>query len=115
VSCNAVLHGGQGDERAAGAELLRGGAGGRRYLGKAARLRDAARAIGELGVGLEDAEYAGGVLWTGLTNKGAKGNPEEQKRVVVDRLTRWATRDGGDGSAVAAAVHAVLDEYLPGR
>ena len=33
----------------------------------------------------------------------------------VDRLTRWATRDGGDGSAVAVAVRAVLDEYLPGR
>ena len=32
----------------------------------------------------------------------------------MDRLTRWATRDGGDGSAVAAAVRAVLDEYLPG-
>jgi len=75
---------------------------------------DAARAIGELGVGLEDAEYVGGVLWTGLTDKEAKGNPEEQKRVVVDRLTRWATRDGADGSAVAAAVRAVPDEYLPG-
>ena len=77
--------------------------------------RDAARAVGELGVGLEDAEYVGGVLWTGLTDKKARGNPEEQKRVIVDRLTRWATRDGGDGSAVAAAVRAVLDEYLPGR
>ena len=30
------------------------------------------RAIGELGVGLEDAEYVGGVLWTGLTDKKAR-------------------------------------------
>ena len=31
--------------------------------------RDAARAIGWLGVGPVDAEYVGGVLWTGLTDK----------------------------------------------
>jgi hypothetical protein len=63
----------------------------------------------------EDAESVGGVLWTGLTDKKAQGKPEEQKGVIVDRVTRLATRDGGDGSAVAAAVRAVLDEYLPGR
>jgi hypothetical protein len=77
--------------------------------------RDAARAIGQLGVGLDDADYVGGVLWTGLTDKKAQGNPEEQKRVIVDRLTRWATRDGGDEAALATGVRAVLDEYLPGR
>jgi hypothetical protein len=76
---------------------------------------DAARAIGDLDVGLGDAEYVGGVLWTGLTDKGAKGNPADQKRVIVDRLTRWSTRDGGDASAVAAAIHAILDDYIPGR
>ena len=76
---------------------------------------DAARAIRELGAGLDDAEYVGGVLWTGLTHKGAEGNPEEQKRIIVDRLARWATRDGGDAAAVAAAVRSVLDEYLPGQ
>lgn len=48
--------------------------------------REAARAIGELGTGLDDAEYIGSVLWTARTNKGAEGNPEEQKRVIVDRL-----------------------------
>jgi hypothetical protein len=35
VSRDAGLHGGQGDERAVGAKLLRGEASGRRYLGKA--------------------------------------------------------------------------------
>ena len=44
----------------------------------------------------------------------AEGNVVEQKRVIVDRLVRWATRDGGDSSQVAAAIRAVLDEYLPG-
>lgn len=77
--------------------------------------RDVAKAISELGVGLDDAEYVGGVLWYGLTHRGGLGNPVEQKRVIVERLARWATRDGGDASKVAAAVHAVLDEYLPGR
>jgi hypothetical protein len=77
--------------------------------------REAARAIGELGTGLDDAEYIGGVLWTGRTNKGAEGNPEEQKRVIVDRLARWATRDGGDTAIVAAAVRSVLEEYLPSQ
>lgn len=76
--------------------------------------RDAARTIGELGAGLDDAEYVGGVLWTGLTHKGAEGNPEEQKRVIVDRLARWATRDGGSATEVAAAVRSVMDEYVPG-
>jgi hypothetical protein len=77
--------------------------------------RDVAKAIGELGVGLDDMEYVGGVLWFGLTHRGAENDPTEQRRVIVDRLVRWATRNGGDGSRVAKAVSAVLDEYLPGR
>jgi hypothetical protein len=77
--------------------------------------RDAAKAISELHVGLDDAEYVGGVVWYGLTHRGAEGNPDEQKRVIVDRLVRWATRDGGDASQAAAAIRTVLDEYLPGR
>jgi len=56
--------------------------------------RDAA-VIGGLGIGLDDAEYVGGVLWYGLTHRGGQGNPEEQKRAITDRLVRWATRDGG--------------------
>ena len=77
--------------------------------------RDVARAISELGVGLDDAEYVGGVLWYGLTHRGGAGNPAEQKRVITDRLTRWATRDSGDATKTAAAIGAVLDQYLPGR
>jgi hypothetical protein len=49
-----------------------------------------------------------------LTHKGAEGNPGEQKRVIVDRLARRATRDGGNASEVATVVRSVLDEYLPG-
>jgi len=77
--------------------------------------RDAATAIGGLGIGLDDAEYVGGVLWYGLTHRGGEGNPEEQKRVITDRLVRWATRDGGDSSRAAAAIRSVLDEHLAGR
>jgi hypothetical protein len=57
----------------------------------------------------------GGVLWYGLTDRGGEGNPAEQERVIVDRLVRWATRDGGDAAQAAAAIRSVLDEYLPGR
>jgi hypothetical protein len=79
------------------------------------RWREAAKAIGELGIGLDDAEYVGGVLWYGLTQRGSEGSPEEQKRVITDRLVRWATRDGGDAAQAAGAVRSVLDEFLPGR
>ena len=79
------------------------------------RWREAAKAIGELGIGLDDAEYVGGVLWYGLTHHGSEGSPQEQKRVITDRLVRWATRDGGDAAQAAGAVRSVLDEFLPGR
>jgi hypothetical protein len=74
---------------------------------------EAAARIGLLGGGLDDADYVGGVLWYGLTHRGGMGNPAEQRRVIADRLTRWATRDGGDGSAVAAAIGQALDGFLP--
>jgi hypothetical protein len=77
--------------------------------------REPAAAIGGLGIGLDDAEYVGGVLWYGLTHRGSEGNPEEQKRVITDRLVRWATRDGGDASQAAAAIRSVLDEHLARR
>jgi hypothetical protein len=76
---------------------------------------EVAAAIGALGIGLEDAEFVGGVLWYGLTHKGSEGNPDDQKRAITDRLVRWATRDGRSGTEAAAAVRTVLDEYLPGR
>ncbi len=79
------------------------------------RWHEAAKAIGELGIGLDDAEYVGGVLWYGLTHHGSGGSPEEQKRVITDRLVRWATRDGGDAAQAADAVRSVLDDFLPGR
>jgi hypothetical protein len=77
--------------------------------------RDAAGAIGALGVGLEDAEYVGGVLWSVLTDKKTGGDAEEQRPDITGRLVRWAVRDGGDTSRAAAAIRPVLDEYLPGR
>jgi hypothetical protein len=77
--------------------------------------RDAATAIGGLGIGLDVAEYVGGVLWYGLTHRGGQGDPEEQKRVITDRLVRWATRDGGDSSRAAAAIRSILDEHLAWR
>ena len=55
------------------------------------------------------------MLWYGLTHRGSEGSPEEQKRVITDRLVRWATRDGGDAAQAADAVRSVLDEFLPGR
>jgi hypothetical protein len=76
---------------------------------------EVAAAIGGLGIGLDDAEFVGGVLWYGLTHRGSEGNPDEQKRVIVDRLVRWSIRDGGDGAQAAAAVRSVLERYLPGR
>ena len=62
-----------------------------------------------------NAEYGGSGLWYGRTHPGGGGNPAEQKRVIVGRLIRWATRDGGDASQAATAIRTVLDEYLPGR
>ena len=76
---------------------------------------EAARAIGELDASLDDTEYVGGVLWYGLTHRAGQGNPDEQKRVITDRLTRWATRDGGDAATLAAVIRAVLDQHLPGQ
>jgi hypothetical protein len=75
---------------------------------------EVANAVAGLNFGLDDTEYVGGVLWYGLTHRGGEGNTAEQKRVIVDRLVRWTTRDEGDGSQVAAAIGAVLDVYLPG-
>jgi hypothetical protein len=77
--------------------------------------RETAKAIGELGDGLDDEEYVGGVLWYGLTHRGSADNPAEQERVITDRLARWATRDGGDATAVAAAIRAALTGHLPGQ
>lgn len=71
-----------------------------------------AAAIGELGIGLTDTEFVGGVLWYGLTHRGSEGNPDDQRRVIIDRLVRWATRNGGSGAEAAAAISSVLDEYL---
>jgi hypothetical protein len=52
------------------------------------RRREAAQAIGDLGIGLDDPEFVGGLLWYGLTHRGSAGDPEEQKRVITDRLVR---------------------------
>ena len=49
-----------------------------------------------------------------LGHIGDPGNVAAQKRGIAGRLVHWATRDGGDGSQVAAAIRAVLDKYLPG-
>ena len=55
------------------------------------------------------------MLWYGLTHRGSEGDPEEQKRVITDRLVRWATRDDVDASQAAAAIRPVLDQHLAGR
>ena len=47
-----------------------------------ARLPDwpqVAAVIGELGIGLDDAEFVGGVLWYDLTHRGSEGNPDDLK------------------------------------
>ena len=83
-----------------------------------ARLPDwpqVAAAIGELGIGLDDAEFVGGVLWYGLMHRDSEANPDDQKRVITERLVQWATRDGGDGAQAASVVRSVLDKHLPGR
>jgi hypothetical protein len=75
----------------------------------------AAAAIGALGIGLDDAEYVGGELWYGLVKTASGTDAGDQKAVIAGRLARWATRDGGDAAAAAAAVQGVLDDYLPGH
>lgn len=74
--------------------------------------RQVANAITSLNIGLDDPEYVGGVLWHGLTYRGAAGDIDQRKKVIVDRLTRWATRSGGSGAEVSHALYQVLDEYL---
>jgi hypothetical protein len=74
--------------------------------------RSAADAIAGLDVGLDDTEYVGGVLWYGLTSRSALGDAEKRKGIIIDRLVRWATRDGGSGADVAKALRGVLDGYL---
>jgi hypothetical protein len=83
---------------------------------------DVAQAIAALSVDLDDTEYVGGVIYLGLTHKGAEHAPAEQRRVITDRLVRWATRDGADEwrkqyeatAALAAAIDSVLARHLPG-
>lgn len=72
--------------------------------------RSIADAIAAANLNLADQEFVGGVLWDGLTRK--RGNADQQKQAIVDRLTRWATRDAGDADEVAAKLREVLDAYL---
>ena len=80
-----------------------------------------AGAIAALGADLDDAEYVGGVIYLGLTHKGAEHAPAEQRRLITDRLARWATRDGAEQwqsqyqttSALADAIDGVLAKHLP--
>ena len=74
--------------------------------------REVAAAIAALNVGLDDIEYVGGVIWQGLTTRRAAGDGDWQKQLIVDRLAKWATRDGGDSGEVAARVREVLDANL---
>lgn len=80
-----------------------------------------AAAIADLGAGLNDAEYVGGVIYLGLTGHGTEGDPAGQRRAITDRLVRWATRDGAHEwrnryattTALAEAIDAVLRRKLP--
>jgi len=74
--------------------------------------REVADAIAALDVGLDDTEFVGGVLWHGLTYRKAAGDADQQKNVIVARLAKWATRDGGDADKVAAKLREALDAYL---
>jgi hypothetical protein len=74
--------------------------------------RDAADMIARLGVGLDDREFVGGVLWQGLTARAVAGDAEQQKSMITDRLTRWAVRNGGDAAEVAGKVRGILDRCL---
>jgi hypothetical protein len=82
---------------------------------------DIAQAIADLSVGLDDTEYVGGVIYLGLTYKGAEHDPAGQRRVIKDRLVRWATRDEAEErrsryettSALADAIDDVLAQHLP--
>jgi hypothetical protein len=56
------------------------------------RYRDTAPAISKLGIGLDDAEFAGGVLWFGLIYRGGEGNPAEQERAF---WTAWSAGQPG--------------------
>lgn len=74
--------------------------------------RSVVKAIADLKVGLDDAEYVGGVLWYGLMSRGARRSTDRQKRMIVNRLTRWAVRRGCGGGDVARALNEVLDRYF---
>ena len=56
-------------------------------------------------------QFAGGILWPGLTHR----DPGEQKHIITGRLVDWAARDGGGAGQAADAVRSVLDKFLPGR
>jgi hypothetical protein len=73
-----------------------------------------AAAIADLGAGLDDAEYVGGVIYLGLTQDST--DPAGQRRVITSRLVRWATRDGADEwrnrYATTTALAGVIDDVL---
>jgi hypothetical protein len=78
----------------------------------------AARALADLGAGLDDEEYVGGVLWVGATQN---GDPDVQRRVITDRLVKWATRAGatawlsrfGTTKQLVLAIDGALQEFPP--
>jgi hypothetical protein len=77
------------------------------------RWRETATAIGELGIGLDDAEYVGGVLWYGVTHRGGEGNPEEQKR--HHRPAGPLGNPGRRGLLPGRGRHPLRPERVPGR
>ena len=54
-------------------------------------------------------------LQYGTDSPRRQGNPAEQKRVTVERLTCWVARDGGNAPRVTTAIRTVLDEHGPDR
>lgn len=76
-----------------------------------------AAVIADLGAGLDDAEYVGGVIYLGLTQHST--DSAGQRRVITDRLVRWATRDGADEwhnrYATTTALAEAIDDVLRGH
>lgn len=72
--------------------------------------RSVADAIAASNLDLDDPEFVGGILWDGLTRK--RGDAYQQKQAIVNRLTRWATRNGGNPDEVARVLYRILGEYL---
>src|ERR1039457_7406457 len=77
---------------------------------------EVAAAIGALGIGLEDAEFVGGVLWYGLTHKRSEEHTSELQSLsnLVCRLLLGKNRSGRGGCGLTDG-RLSADLYLVGE